>query len=508
MGRFGPAAVCGGPHTTRNNCKSTCKVRLYQGYKDQGVIYDIDESGYVNGYFDNHTSSYTGTADENCMMTGFTWWEGHAGSTPSGTHTGNAIILKDGYENLHTRHSDGHGVSPRDNRFKHYDNIDGLRFQTVPSAPASKWQYHINIPSQKIHDFSDPKKITKDVYHSDNSTFNPCPGASAKYFNSKSGVRCIYPKTDTALRTLKNSTQKSNMGAMYTDLVGKFCADSNNIFKSPGDRTCLDITAGRALAVKYCEVGKRIKGANGGDANCSADLTSLGSSYNTVAAKYCKTAAGRADTFCKCYNVTNGICDKHPTAAGCAKKKQTFDKLVAATPSDQQNLWSGMESCFGRVCTGTDVFIPPNSNQNCDKSINVCIQDIDIGSMTDSNIEAKCDIKSGDGSPSVSEPPTSSQLSAQEEIDEAKAALARGDPGAQEKLDAAEAALTSADESAGETGPKAYIPKSLDGLKNDRKQQIGAGVMGALVLGCMMMLLLLVASAGGGGGGPAKRRFR
>jgi hypothetical protein len=75
-------------------------------------------------------------------------------------------------------------------------------------------------------------------------------------------------------------------------------------------------------------------------------------------------------------------------------------------------------------------------------------------------------------------------------------------------VDAAEAALDAADESAGETGPKAYIPKSLDGLKNDRKQQIGAGVMGALVLGCMMMLLLLVASAGGGGGGPAKRRFR
>ena len=75
-------------------------------------------------------------------------------------------------------------------------------------------------------------------------------------------------------------------------------------------------------------------------------------------------------------------------------------------------------------------------------------------------------------------------------------------------MDAAEAALTSADESAGETGPKAYIPKSLDGLKNDRKQQIGAGVMGALVLGCMMMLLLLVVSTSGGGGGPAKRRFR
>ena len=34
------------------------------------------------------------------------------------------------------------------------------------------------------------------------------------------------------------------------------------------------------------------------------------------------------------------------------QRKQTFDKLVAATPADQRNVWSGMESCFGRVCTG------------------------------------------------------------------------------------------------------------------------------------------------------------
>jgi hypothetical protein len=293
------------------------------------------------------------------------------------------------------------------------------------------------------------------------------------------------------------------MGAMYTDLVGKFCADSNNIFKSPGDRTCLDITAGRALAVEYCKKGANIKGANGGDANCSADLTSLGDSYGTVAAEYCKTPDGRGDTFCGCHNITTGVCDKHPTAAGCAKKKATFDKLVAATPKDQQNLWSGMESCFGRVCTGTGVFIPPNANQNCDKSINVCIQDIDIGSMTDSNFEAKCEIDAGDGSPSVSEP-SAAQDSAKSELEEAKAALARGDAGAQERVDAAEAALTAADESAGETGPKAYIPKSLDGLKNNRKKQIGAGAMGALVLGCILIIVMIAVSSSGGG----KKRFR
>ena len=494
MVRFSYVAPCG------NNCKSTCKVKLYQGYKDQGVIYNYDEDGNVMGVFENHTSSYTGTADENCMMTGFTWWEGHNPGKASGTHTGNAIMLKDGYENLHVRGSQGHGESPRDNWFKHYDNIDGLRFQTVPSAPGTKWQYHINIPPQKIHDFSDPKKITKDVYHSDNSTFNPCPGASAKYFNSKSGVRCIYPKTATALQTLNSATKKSNMAAMHTSLAGTFCADSSKVFESPGGQSCLERSTGAALAKTYCQVGNRIKS----DANCNKENLGL-TNYRTVAAAYCNTATGRADPFCSCHNVTSGVCDANPTAAGCPKKKETFDKLVDATPSDQKNLWSGMESCFGKVCVG-DVYIPQNANQNCDKPVNVCIQDITIGSLADSNMSAACNIDSGGDSPSVSTPPTSSQLSAQEDLEEAKAAVARGDPGAQEKLDAAEAALGAADDAAGETGPRAYIPKSLDGLKNDRKQQIGAGVMGALVLGCMMMLLLIVASASGGG--SVKKRLR
>ena len=502
MVRFNYVAPCG------NNCKSTCKVKLYQGYKDQGVIYNYDDSGNVMGVFENHTSSYTGTADENCMMTGFTWYEGKNPGNSSGVDTGNALMLKDGYENLHARGSQGHGESPRDNWFKHYDNIDGLRFQTVPSAPASKWQYHITIPPQKIHDFNDPKKITKDVYHSDNSTFNPCPGASAKYFNSKSGVRCIYPKTADALKTLKNSTQKSNMGAMYTDLVGKFCADSNNIFKSPGDKTCLELTAGRALAVEYCKKGANIKGAlPGGDPNCSADLTSLGDSYGTVAKAFCEDNPD--DSFCSCYNVVENKCadDKITGVAGCNHSTgKAYVKLREATPVDFRPQWDGQRKC-GSVCTGDNIYIPNNDQAGCKTTIQICKQDITVGSMQESDIKASCELNASDGS-SVSEPPSSSQLSAQEEIDEAKAALARGDPGAQEKLDAAEAALDAADEAAGETGPKAYIPKSLDGLKNDRKQQIGAGVMGALVLGCMMLLLLIVAGAsGGGGGGPVARRF-
>jgi hypothetical protein len=270
------------------------------------------------------------------------------------------------------------------------------------------------------------------------------------------------------------------MGAMHTSLAGTFCSDSNKVFESPGGDACLIRNEGKRLAKEYCSVGSRIRS----DPNCTKENMDV-ANYDEVAKTYCNTATGRADTFCKCHNITSGVCDAHPTAAGCAKKKQTFDKLVEATPSDQRDLWSGMESCFGRVCTGTGVFIQPNSNQNCDKSVNVCIQDIDIGSMTDSNIQATCDIDAG-SPPSVSEPSTSTPP--QSELEEAG-----GDPGAQEGLDAVEEPPSLTDF---QTNPKAYIPKSLEDLKTNEKKQMGAFSVGMFFMFLCLILLLVVGSGG------------
>ena len=445
---------------------------------------------------------------------------------PKGNGGGGFVL--DPNENAPSFHnSNHHGEGKGSKNHRWYKRGDAVNRVVKIVPPTDGYYEDIDIYAKRADSFGewahfpwvtdallDNPNDSEQLITSRNDKGQPCPGAEKATIIGHRSYRCTY-KTAGQITNLKTGIQGKTGGdprlAMYNNLVDKFCSDKENIFKSPGGQSCLALSTGKALAVKYCEVGKRIKGAagkaDGGDENCSTDLNSLGDNYAAVAEKYCKTPTGRADTFCKCYNVTNGICDAHPTAAGCAKKKQTFDKLVAATPSDQQNVWSGMESCFGQVCTGTGVFIPPNSNQNCDKSVNVCIQDITIGSLADSNMSAACNIDSGDGSPSVSEP-SPAQDSAKSELEEAKAALARGDPGAQERVDAAEAALAAADEDAEETGPKAYIPKSLDGLKNNRKQQIGAGVMGALVLGCMMMLLLIVASASGGGPVAVKKRLR
>ena len=313
---------------------------------------------YTIGY--NRVTTATGYADESCMIVGYTWHGG--GWYKNGKQENGEMFMfpNGGYDLRYTKGQEGRTFN---------DNLDGLQIKTVPSANSSQMQYNINIPVQQPHNFSNPILIEDDngkVKDDNGNKFNPCPGASFKYFNSKPGVRCIYPKTASALQTLNSAEKKSNMAAMHTSLAGTFCSDSNKVFESPGGQSCLERSTGAALAKTYCQVGSNIKS----DPNCTVENMGQ-ANYDEVAAKYCKTPDGRGDPFCSCYNVTNGICDAHPTAAGCAKKKQTFDKLVAATPKDQQNLWSGMESCFGRVCTGTGVFIPPNTNQNCDKSINV-----------------------------------------------------------------------------------------------------------------------------------------
>jgi len=348
---------------------------------------------------------------------------------------------------------------------------------------------------------ADPNTSTQKIT-SDTDTGQPCPGAAKASIIGHRKYRCTY-NTEAQIKNLKSGIQGKTGGdprlVMYNNIVDKFCADSNNIFKKPSDKTCLELTAGRALAIEYCKKGTNIKGANKGDPNCSADLTSLGDSYGTVAKAFCE--ANPNDSFCSCYNVVENKCanDSKTGVKGCAETSEYVD-LRNATPTEFQNVWDGQRKC-GSICVGANKYIPANNQAGCKTTIQICAQDITVGSMQESDIKASCELNAGDG-PSVSTPPTSSQESAQSELEEAKAAVARGDAGAQERLDAAEASL----DAAGETGPGAYIPKSLDGLKNDRKQQIGAGVMGALVLGCMMMLLLIVASASGGG--SVKKRFK
>ena len=447
------------------------------------------------GVDNNKVSWQKVEADESCIITAYTYPEyNRYGDVVSNQQTQRSVITREGDDNMYNQSG---GVGSTGRNFN--DDYDSIRIQTVPSAGANEMQYHINAVSQVPLNATDPKSIGSNdmIYYDKTNKIKPCPGGTA-YFNSKSGVRCIYPKSASALRTLYGATKASNMDTMYTSFVETFCADSNNVFENPGVQSCLEIDTGKALAKQYCEVSDRIHS----DTNCTKENLGV-ANYDSIAEAYCE--ANPNDSFCSCYNVVNDKCADDSTTgpAGCDHPTgAAYVKIRNATPSDQKSLWDGQRKC-GSVCTGAGKYLPDNNQAGCKTTIQICSQNFNVGSMSESDINASCELNASDGS-SVSEP-SAAQANAQSEVEEAKAALARGDPGAQEKLDAAEAAL----DAAGETGPKAYIPKSLDGLKNNKKQQIGAGVIGALVLGCILIIVMIALSASGGGGegGPVARRF-
>ena len=109
--------------------------------------------------------------------------------------------------------------------------------------------------------------------------------------------------------------------------------------------------------------------------------------------------------------------------------------------------------------------------------------------MTDSNIQANCDINSGGGDTPAD------QQAAQSELEAAKAAVAAGEPGAEERLKKAEEALKATEES----GFRTFIPMSLEDLKTNRKKQAGAfGGVGSFVIVCICLILLVVIASKGG----------
>ena len=298
-----------------------------------------------------------------------------------------------------------------------------------------------------------PKRISID-------TDNDCPGATKTYKRvvGKKNA-CFYDdESDTALRSLLAGGKEIDHATVKTE----FCKLSKNVFKNPGGGKCLEYDSQKQLAKEYCSVGNRMAT----DGNCT--IANLGNFYAQVAEAYCKTAAGKADLWCSCYNVTNNVCDTDSAAAGCDKKRQQFDKLVDATPEGFRHVWSGKAACFGGVCQG-DKYVPQNANQNCNAPVQICAQSFDLSQISESSIEAQCNLSASTGTPPS-------------------------------------AGGTPSGTPSGGIGD--YTPQSLDDIKNDYKKQLAVGGVGALFVSCccLLVIILLLASSGGGGGPTRFRR--
>ena len=340
----------------------------------------------------NDASSYRVNADESCLITGWTY----PGLSADGRSRGR--FLRGDEPNLGWRRK------WNDNNWN--DDLDGVSIQTIPSANSSQMQYHMQIDHYTPQNFNDgycggcrwwPEVKNRgdyknadrdDVMVREGVTFRPCPGGSG-YFNSRSGVRCIYSKTDaTGLRTLhsnKNGIQNDPRATMHVTLKDTFCRDPENITKNPGGGTCLEFDSAKTIAKEYCSKNNRMATS----AVCTRE--NLANFYDKLAEDYCKTTNGQADDWCSCYNVINKVCDTNNDAAGCLDKAINYDPLVEATPNDFKTAWAGLEGCYGGVCQGNK-YIVPNANQNCNKPIKICKQELDAGNISESSVEMVCNL--------------------------------------------------------------------------------------------------------------------
>ena len=380
---------------------------------------------------------------------------------------------------------------------------DSIVFTPVPTEDANNLEYNrVNdhytpaAPNDgycggcrlwpEVKDRNNPANANRDdVWLTDQAVgyggVRPCPGGNG-YFTSGTGVKCIYSKSDAGqLETLKNSIgSDTGLSAMYTDLVTRFCNIPDNITKNPGGQTCLERDAGSRIAKEYCMVGDRIKS----DGVCTKE--NLGNFYTELAANFCKTAAGKEDPWCSCYNVMNGVCDTDSRAAGCAKKRQYWDPLYEATPDEFKTLWTGKEHCYGNICSAADgaKYLPDGYSPPCQGSINICNQSINVGgSVSASDIKSECNIDANNGggggtpsytpsgAPSGTTYPTGSTA-------------ARLDTSFRSKLP---------------EFLRPYVPVSIDEVKTDSSKQLGVGGVGGLFSLCCCLLIIVLMSSGGGG---------
>jgi hypothetical protein len=375
------------------------------------------------------------------------------------------------------------------------DNLWGFSFHTTPSANANQYSYDINtygldkggsdaVTLPKYGISADRDDVILGTSKNSNKAARPCPGGAGNFMQGATKVRCLYSKTNADnMKTLYDVMKGSNItndprAAMHSSLKTNFCRIPENIFKNPGGGPCLEDTQGKETAKAYCSVGARINGKGDGSA-CTS--TNLGENYyKELAEAYCKTATGKADPWCSCYNVTQGVCDTDSGAAGCDKKRRGFDKLVEGTPSEFKTQWNGMEGCFEGVCQGA-AYVPENANQNCDRPVQICVQDFDFNSISGgSTINAVCNQNAGTGTP-VGDGTSYPLGSVSDKLDTFRSKLPES--------------------------VRRFVPVSFDEVKNDSNKTIGVGGVGALFLMCCLLLVVVLVSSGGsGGGGPM--RFR
>lgn len=307
-------------------------------------------------------------------------------------------------------------------------------------------------------------------------TLNPCIGpvkaTTRKFilsdwgFNSLGesgvGVQCEWDIDDTKLKTMSDDPR-------YTNATIR---DTNNNKVSLYDQLLFGIQTGpeNTKGYGYCDNDNNLlKVVHANGSTCYDMIKNKVNTAEALRKGRVLCAAQPQLEQCKCINISQpgGVtyCLQNRYLPGCDKVVQSYEAIPERART-QFNLQNQSTGCFnGTACAGSDIFTPEILPQVCNNTIAVCDQNIKVGDITGGTVNIdqamKCEATSVSTTttpppppPSDGSPPPSNTTTIKERIN-------------------------------------AYIPRSIDELKTDRKKQMGLGGVVALVVLIMMCLAVV-----------------
>tara|TARA_B100001778_G_scaffold291404_1_gene261419 strand:+ start:3139 stop:4377 length:1239 start_codon:yes stop_codon:yes gene_type:complete len=216
--------------------------------------------------------------------------------------------------------------------------------------------------------------------------------------------------------------------------------------------------------------------------------------------QWCNNNEG--DAKCACRNIsqygTKG-CLARPNIPGCKEVVAGYKDFPAAAQTEF-NIDTFSPICFATSpCGQSNQYLPDKLPDNCNQTIAICKQEAHLYGNVAKGARVKVD-QSMDCKAESTQPPSAGSGTAPPPPPPPPGVPPP--PGAPPT----DSPPGTPPGTPPETGIDAFIPKSLDELKADRKKQMGVGGVGAVLMMFCCMLLLIIAVGSSGGGRRSVRR--
>jgi hypothetical protein len=289
-----------------------------------------------------------------------------------------------------------------------------------------------------------------------------------------------------AIKCTFNSVNSSKLKEMSRtpsvyDSSGSGAVETNGGFKSQWEQLVYGITTEAGNNTGFCEHVNNINKQVHNDGRTCYDVLTDAVTKKARGIQWCDS--NPTDSVCACINISKGVrhCINNPTHPGCDTLVAEYNKFPgnAQTEFDTRNF---SPKCFAPdVCTQSGQYQPMQGADVCSQTIAVCQQDLNLygdvasGALVEIDQSMRCEAKT-EQAPSAGTGDTGGG--------------GGGGGGGDEE----------------EEGVDAYIPKSLEDLKTNRKKQLTAfGGVGSFMMMCLCLLLIIVLASKGGGRRSVRR---